>query len=55
MRSNGEVPQLATRQQPSKPLAQAQFASPADLTYAVIAEVFDEEEDDDLFFVDDVM
>lgn len=55
MRGNGEIPQLATRQQPSKPFAKAQFTSPADLTYAVIAEVFDEEEDDDLFFVDDVM
>lgn len=55
MRSNGETPQLATRQQPSKPFTQAQFTSPADLTYAIIAEVFDEEDDDDLFFVDDVM
>ncbi|CQR25135.1 TraG protein [Streptococcus varani] len=55
MRGNGEVPQLATRQQTSKPLAQAQFTSPVELTHAVIAEVFEDEDDDDLFFVDDVM
>ncbi|HEP2968771.1 TPA: type IV secretory system conjugative DNA transfer family protein [Streptococcus pyogenes] len=55
MRTNGESPKLATRKQQSKPLAQSQFTSSADLTQAVIAEVFDEEEDDDLFFVDDVI
>lgn len=55
MRTNGESPKLATRKQQSKPLAQSQFTSSADLTQAVIAEVFDEEEDDDGFFVDDVI
>ena len=55
MRTNGESPKLATRKQQSKPLAQSQFTSSADLTQAVIAEVFDEEEDDDIFFVDDVI
>lgn len=55
MRTNGETPQLATRKQPYKPYSQAQFTSPADLTQAVIAEIFDEEDDDDLFFVDDVI
>ena len=55
MRTNGETPKLATRKQQSKPLAQSQFTSSADLTQAVIAEVFDEEEDDDIFFVDDVI
>lgn len=55
MRTNGESPKLATRKQQSKPLAQSQFTSSADLTQAVIAEVFDEEDDDDIFFVDDVI
>ncbi|MDO4667060.1 MAG: type IV secretory system conjugative DNA transfer family protein [Streptococcus sp.] len=55
MRTNGETPLLATRKQQAKPLNQAQFTSPADLTQAIIAEVFDEDEDDDLFFVDDVI
>ncbi|AXQ78576.1 type IV secretory system conjugative DNA transfer family protein [Streptococcus chenjunshii] len=55
MRTNGEPPQLATRKQQSKPLTQAQFTSPADLTQAVIAEVFEEEDDGDIFFVDDVI
>lgn len=55
MRSNGEPPQLATRKQQPKPLSQAQFTSPDELTHAIIADVFDEEEDDDIFFVDDVI
>ncbi|MBF0786942.1 type IV secretory system conjugative DNA transfer family protein [Streptococcus sp. 19428wC2_LYSM12] len=55
MRTNGETPQLATRKQQSKPLAQSQFTSSADLTHAAIAAVFDEEDDDDGFFVDDVI
>lgn len=55
MRSNGESPQLATRKQQSKPLAQAQFSSSVDLTQAIISEVFNEEDDDDIFFVDDVI
>lgn len=55
MRTNGEVPHLATRKQENKSLYQAQFASPADFTQAVIAEVFDEDEEDDLFFVDDIV
>lgn len=55
MRTNGKIPQLASRKQTIKALSQSQFTSPADLTQAVIAEVFDEEDDDDLFFVDDVM
>lgn len=53
MRTNGELPKLATRRQGPKPLSQSQFTSPDDLTQAVIAEVFDE--DDDIFFVDDVI
>ncbi|MCF2565211.1 type IV secretory system conjugative DNA transfer family protein [Streptococcus pasteurianus] len=55
MRSNGEPPQLATRKQQPKPLSQAQFTSPDELTHAIITDVFDEEEDDDIFFVDDVI
>lgn len=55
MRTNGKIPQLASRKQAIKALSQSQFTSPADLTQAVITEVFDEEDDDDLFFVDDVM
>lgn len=55
MRSNGEPPQLATRKQQPKPLSQAQFTSPDELTHAIIADVFDEEEEDDIFFVDDVI
>lgn len=55
MRTNGETPQLAPRKQAIKPLSQAQLTSPADLTQAVIAEVFDEDDDDDGFFVDDVI
>ena len=55
MRTNGEIPQLAPRKQAFKPLSQAQFTSPADLTQAVIAEVFDEDDDNDGFFVDDVI
>lgn len=55
MRSNGEPPQLATRKQQPKPLSQAQFTSPDELTHAIIADVFDEEEGDDIFFVDDVI
>ena len=55
MRTNKETPQLAPRKQAVKPLSQAQFTSPADLTQAVIAEVFDEDDDNDGFFVDDVI
>ncbi|WP_088718285.1 VirD4-like conjugal transfer protein, CD1115 family [Streptococcus mutans] len=55
MRSNGESPQLATRKQHPKPLSQAQFTSSDDLTQAVIAEIFDADDDDDIFFVDDVI
>lgn len=55
MRSNGESPQLATRKQQPKPLSQAQFNSSDDLTQAVIAEIFDADDDDDIFFVDDVI
>ena len=55
MRSNGESPQLATRKQQPKPLSQAQFNSSDDLTQAVIAEIFDADDDDDGFFVDDVI
>lgn len=55
MRSNGESPQLATRKQQPKPLSQAQFTSSDDLTQAVIAEIFDADDDDDGFFVDDVI
>ena len=55
MRTNGETPKLATRKQQSKPLAQSHVTTSADITQAVIAEVFDEEEDDDIFFVDDVI
>ncbi|HGC9811006.1 TPA: VirD4-like conjugal transfer protein, CD1115 family [Streptococcus agalactiae] len=55
MRTNGETPQLAPRKQAVKPLSQAQFTSSADLTQAVIAEVFDEDDEDDGFFVDDVI
>lgn len=55
MRTNGEIPQLAPRKQAVKPLSQAQFTSSADLTQAVIAEVFDEDDEDDGFFVDDVI
>uniref|UniRef100_UPI003F68CD3A hypothetical protein n=1 Tax=Streptococcus pluranimalium TaxID=82348 RepID=UPI003F68CD3A len=54
MRSNGEVPQLATRSQQPKPLSQAQFTSPDELTQAIVADVFDDE-DDDIFFVDDLI
>lgn len=53
--TNGEQPKLATRQQEIKPLAQAQFTSPDELTQAVIADVFDEEDDDNEFFVDDII
>lgn len=55
MRSNGESPQLATRKQQPKPLSQAQFTSSDDLTQAVIAEIFDEDDDGDIFFADDVI
>ena len=55
LRTNGDVPRLATRRQESKPLSQAQFTSPDDLTHAIIGEVFDDEDDDDIFFVDDVI
>ncbi|MGT2736886.1 VirD4-like conjugal transfer protein, CD1115 family [Streptococcus orisratti] len=55
MRTNGEVPQLATRNQHPKSLNQAQFTSSVDLTQAIIAEVFDDEDDDDILFVDDVI
>lgn len=55
MRSNGESPQLATRKQQPKPLSQAQFTSSDDLTQAVIAEIFDADDDGDIFFVDDVI
>ena len=55
MRTNGSTPQLAPRKQAVKPLSQAQFTSQADLTQAVIVEVFDEDDDDDIFFVDDVI
>ncbi|MHA2719570.1 VirD4-like conjugal transfer protein, CD1115 family [Streptococcus agalactiae] len=54
MRSNGEAPQLATRSQQPKSLSQAQFTSPNELTQAIVADVFDDE-DDDIFFVDDVI
>lgn len=52
--TNGEEPKLATRKQEIKSLAQAQFTSPEELTTAVIADVFGEE-DDNGFFVDDVI
>lgn len=55
MRTNGEWPKLATRRQVAKPLSQSQFISPVDLTQAVIAEVFNEDDDDDILFVDDVI
>ncbi|HGD0790787.1 TPA: type IV secretory system conjugative DNA transfer family protein, partial [Streptococcus agalactiae] len=55
MRTNGKTPQLASRKQTIKALSQSQFTSQAELTQAVVVEVFDEEDDDDLFFVDDVM
>ncbi|HEM6022239.1 TPA: type IV secretory system conjugative DNA transfer family protein [Streptococcus suis] len=55
MRTNGEIPKLATRRQENKPLSQARFTSPVELTQAVIAEVFDDEDEDDIFFVDDVI
>lgn len=54
MRSNGEAPQLATRSQQPKSLSQAQFTSPNELTQTIVADVFDDE-DDDIFFVDDVI
>lgn len=54
MRSNGEAPQLATRSQQPKSLSQAQFTSPNELTQAIVTDVFDDE-DDDIFFVDDVI
>ncbi|WP_277293893.1 VirD4-like conjugal transfer protein, CD1115 family [Streptococcus hyointestinalis] len=53
--TNGEEPKLATRKQEIKSLAQAQFASPEELTTAVIADVLSEEDDDNGFFVDDVI
>ncbi|MGM9883649.1 VirD4-like conjugal transfer protein, CD1115 family [Streptococcus hyointestinalis] len=53
--TNGEEPKLATRKQEIKSLAQAQFASPEELTTAVIADVLGEEDDDNGFFVDDVI
>ena len=55
MRTNGESPQLATRFKKSKSLTQTQFTSPADLTHAAIAAVFDDEDDADILFVDDVI
>lgn len=55
MRTNEETPQLAPRKQAVKLLSQAQFTSPADLTQAVIAEVFDEDDDNAGFFVDDMI
>ncbi|HEO8394869.1 TPA: type IV secretory system conjugative DNA transfer family protein [Streptococcus agalactiae] len=55
MRTNGEPPQLATRKQQPKPLFQAQFTSSDELTHAIVADVFDEDDDDDIFFVDDVI
>lgn len=53
--TNGEEPKLATRRQEIKSLAQAQFTSPEELTTAVIADVFDEEDDETGLFVDDVI
>lgn len=53
--TNGEEPKLATRRQEIKPLGQAQFTSPDELTQAVIADVFDEEDDETGLFVDDVI
>ncbi|MCK1203646.1 type IV secretory system conjugative DNA transfer family protein [Streptococcus uberis] len=55
MRSNGELPQLATRKQQPNHLSQAQFTSPDELTQAIVADIFDEEGEDDIFFVDDVI
>lgn len=54
VRTNGELPKLATRRRGPKPFNQYQFTSPDDLTQAVIAEVFDEDDDAGLF-VDDVI
>lgn len=55
MIGNGESPKLATRNHHLKNQIQSQFNSSADLTQAVIAEVFDEDDEDDGFFVDDVI
>ncbi len=56
--NSGEIPRLATRRQENKPLTQQQFTSPDDLVKAAVLEVFsndDDEDADDIFYVDDVI
>ncbi|MDG3136407.1 VirD4-like conjugal transfer protein, CD1115 family [Streptococcus suis] len=56
--NSGEIPRLATRRQENKPLTQQQFTSPDELVNAAVLEVFsndDDEDADDIFYVDDVI